>query len=353
MPRPHVTLLMRRHTTAAAFARAGLRTGLLVTLVALLLAAGPLHAAPPRNASPPCPIPDTRLELWRESLIGPLETECWTPLRVSEFFSDGWDRPYDSIDHRVPRQTWINSADGAFYRLAVISGTWAQGTTEVSDTANGSLFLFTPFNRRFEIGWFLPFSLIAPNPASPATSTTRGTGDLTVAARFLLAEDKTYSLTANCYVRCPTGSPETGNGVTSLSPDIEFWTHPMGRWVVRGGVGVTVPTNLTAASLPLLEENPWTGFNLSPGPFSSFDARLAAGYYMTPSDAPVLKHLCGTLATNFHTQLSGGNSSYFSITPGMRTGVGRDWYLLAGFEVPLIGPLPFSNQAIVQAIKNF
>ena len=300
-----------------------------------------------------CDPPETRLELWRESLIGPLETECWTPLTLAEFFSDGWDRPYDSIDHTNPRQTWINSADGAFYRLAVISGTWAQGTSDVVDTANGSFFLFTPLNRRFEIGWFLPFTLIAPDPRAAATAATRGTGDLTVAPRFLLMEDKEYSVTTNCYIRCPTGTAETGNGVASLSPDVEFWMNPTGHWVLRGGAGVTVPTNLTAASTPLLEANPWTGFNLTPGPFSSFDARLAAGLYLTPSDAPVLKHLCATVATNFHTRLSGGTTSYFSITPGMRTGIGRDWYLLAGLEVPLVGPLLFANQAIVQAIKNF
>jgi hypothetical protein len=71
---------------------------------------------------------------------------------------------------------------------------------------------------------------------------------------------------------------------------------------------------------------------------------------MTP---PFFKHLCGTLSTNLHTQINGGNMTYFSVTPGMRTGIGRDWYLLAGFEVPLVGPLPFSNQAIAQLIKNF
>ena len=300
-----------------------------------------------------CPPPDTRLKLWRESVFGSLDTECWTPLGIEDFFSDGWDRPYDSIDHTNPRQTWINSADGAFYRLAVISGAWAQGTRDVVDTANGSVFLFTPFNRRFEVGWFLPFTLIAPDPRSPATASARGTGDLTVAPRFLLAEDKEYSLTANCYVRCPTGSTLTGNGVASLSPDVEFWANPTGRWVVRGGVGVTVPTNLTAASLPALEVNPWTGFNLSPGPFSSFDARWAGGVYLTPSDAPVFKHLCATVSTNLHTRLAGGTTTYFSVTPGMRTGVGGDWYLLAGLEVPLVGPLPFTNQVIVQAIRNF
>ncbi|NDC53246.1 MAG: hypothetical protein EBZ74_02900 [Planctomycetia bacterium] len=304
-------------------------------------------------AAPDCPVPQTRPELWRESLLGSLDTECWTPLTFAEFSSDGWDRPYDSIDHSNPRQTWINSADGAFYRLAVISGAWAQGTPDVVDTANGSVFLFTPFNRRFELGWFLPFTLTAPDPRSPATVSARGAGDLTVAPRFLLAEEKEHSVTANCYVRCPTGSTRTGNGVASLSPDVEFWVNPTGRWVMRGGVGVTVPTNLTAASLPALEVNPWTGFNLSPGPFSSFDARWAGGVYLTPADAPVLKHLCATVSTNFHTRLAGGNTTYFSITPGMRAGVGGDWYLLAGLEVPLVGPLPFSNQVIVQAIRNF
>ena len=41
------------------------------------------------------------------------------------------------------------------------------------------------------------------------------------------------------------------------------------------------------------------------------------------------------------------------MTPGFRFGIGHEWYLLSGFEVPTIGPLPFRNQAIFQAIKNF
>ncbi|MGA0041224.1 MAG: transporter [Pirellulales bacterium] len=332
------------------FRRRGCRMVAVVTSLVMVFAVSAVAFA---DANSPPSQSTTRRDVWRESLIGPLETERWTPLSIDEFFTDGWDRPYDSVDHTSPRQTWINSADGAFYRLAVISGAWAQDTPSAVESANGSFFLFTPLNRRFEIGWFLPFTVISPDPQSPATAATRGTGDLTVAPRFLLAEDKTYSLTANCYVRCPTGSVETGNGVASLSPDLEFWTNPTGRWVLRGGVGVTVPTNLTAASIPPLEANPWSGFNLTPGPFTSFDGRLAGGYYLTPADAPVLKHLCATLATNFHTSLSGGSATYFSITPGMRTGIGRDWYLLAGLEVPLVGPLPFSNQAIAQAIKNF
>ena len=288
-----------------------------------------------------------------ESLIGPLETERWTPLSCSTFFQDGWDKPYDSVDHQIPRQTWINNADGAFYRLGVISGSWAQGPAGVPDTSNGSVFLFTPLSRRFELGWFLPFSVTAPNVLGPAETTLSGVGDLTVAPRFMLAEEKHFSVTANVYARCPTGAVGTGNGVASLSPDVEFWVNPIPRWILRGACGVTVPTNLTPANTPLLLANPWTGFNLTPSAFSSIDARLAAGYYLTAGDTPHCQHLCATVATNFHTRTSGGNDTYFSLTPGFRFGVGNNWYLLEGIEVPFVGPLPFTEQVIAQAIKNF
>ena len=69
---------------------------------------------------------------------------------------------------------------------------------------------------RVEIGRCLPFSVIGPNVNSPETKTFHGTGDFTVAPRFILAEDKEFSFIANCYIRRPTGSVLTGNGVTNL-----------------------------------------------------------------------------------------------------------------------------------------
>ena len=44
-------------------------------------------------------------------------------------------------------------------------------------------------------------------------------------------------------VRTPTGSQLNGNGVDSLSPHYQFWYNPYGNWAVRGGTGVTIPTN--------------------------------------------------------------------------------------------------------------
>ncbi|AMV38461.1 hypothetical protein [Planctomyces sp. SH-PL62] len=294
-------------------------------------------------------------EVIRESLFGPLRPERWRPLGLSTLFSEGWDEPYAPAPGDAPRQTWINNADGAFYRLYVASFGFARGAPPAGGNAyNGSFFLFTPLSRRFELGWFVPFVMSAPDALKPSgRANWTDFGDLTIAPRVLLAEDRRYTVTSNLFVRLPTGNARNGNGVASLSPDVEFWANPVERWVVRGGLGVTVPTNSTPTSSRLLAANPWMGFNASPGGFTSFDARLAIGRYLTPGGDHLFNNFVPYLAANLHTELSGGNNTYFSLTPGYRFGLGKDWYALGGLEVPLVGPLAFQTQTIFQFIKNF
>jgi len=293
-------------------------------------------------------------EVIGSSLFGPLRPERWRPLGMDTFFTEGWDEPYAPAPGDAPRQTWINNADGAFYRLYVTSFSFGRNAPGGGNEYNGSFFLFTPLSRRLELGWFVPFVTSAPDgrPSARGANWT-DFGDLTIAPRFLLAEDRRYTVTSNLFVRIPTGDARNGNGVASLSPDVEFWANPVERWVIRGGLGVTVPTNNTPASLRLLAANPWSGFNDSPGPFTSFDARLAIGRYLTPADSRYFKNFVPYLAANLHTELSGGTNTYFSLTPGFRFGLGNEWYALGGLEVPLVGPLPFATQTIVQFIKNF
>jgi len=294
------------------------------------------------------------LEVAGTSILGPLRPETWRPLGCRTLLTEGWDEPYAPAPGDAPRQTWINNADGAFYRLYVFSFGFARGAPGGGNLYNGSYFLFTPLSRRFEIGWFVPFVISAPNAlAAPENPPFTGFGDLTIAPRVLLAEDRRYTVTSNLFVRLPTGDYRNGNGAASLSPDLEFWANPAGRWVVRGAVGVTVPTNDTPLLSQALAPLPWTGFNASPGSFTSFDARLAVGQYITPADAHWFPNFVYYLGANFHTELSGGNATYFSLTPGFRFGLGNDWYALGGLEVPLVGPLPFETQTIFQLIKNF
>jgi hypothetical protein len=333
----------------------------LTIVVLLLLAAGARIGAQEPAVGPSIAAPSFAAEEGRsllavagESLAGPLRPDAWRPLGFATLFTEGWDEPYAPAPGDAPRQTWVNNADGAFYRLFVFSFAFARDLPGGGDAYNGSYFLFTPLSRRFELGWFVPFVASAPDASTGAGQRNwTDFGDLTIAPRVLLAEDRRYSATANLFVRLPTGDARNGNGAASLSPDLEFWANPAGRWVVRGGIGATVPTNYSPASARLQRANPWTGFNASPSPFTSFDARLAIGQYITPADAPIFKNLVWYVAANLHTELSGGNWTYFSLTPGFRFGLGRDWYALGGLEVPLVGPSPFETQAIFQAIKNF
>lgn len=350
---------------------------LLLGLAFVVLAGGPARAQVPEEATPAAPRPEfadldietddapvaPRVVLpWYEvvgrSAIGPLRPDLWRPLGLSTLFSEGWDEQYapapDVAGEGAPRQTWIGSADGAFYRLYVLSFGYAGGLPGNASAYNGSFFLFTPLCRRLELGWFLPFVVSTPDLLQPRSGRYwTDAGDLTIAPRLLLAEDRRYAVTTNLYVRLPTGDIRNGNGVTSLSPDVEFWANPAERLVVRGAVGVTVPTNETAARLPYLALNEFSGFNATPGSITSFDARLAVGQYITSPDAPIFKDFVYSLSANFHTALGGGNATYFSLTPGLRFGLGQNWYALAGVEVPMVGPLPFHAQATFQLIKNF
>ncbi|MCY2966866.1 MAG: hypothetical protein NT069_25085 [Planctomycetota bacterium] len=286
------------------------------------------------------------------SLVGPLRTDLWRPLEWETFFTDGWDEQYAPAPHETPHQGWITNADSGFYRVYVASFAYAAGVPGAGSgkVYNGAAFLYTPLNRRFELGWFFPFVTSTPSPSGAQTNV----GDLTIAPRFLLEERKNFSVTANVYIRTPTGNAVNGQGVTSYSPDIEFWwTEPTQHWVLRGGVGVTVPVEYSGEKADLLAANPWTGFNASPGAFKSFDARLAVGRHLTAGDDPTFSHLVVNCAWNLHTQLEGGNNTYFSVAPGFRFQFSKDWYLLGGVEVPLVGPLPFSYQPLVQVIKAF
>ncbi len=329
---------------------------------------GSSSSNPPVEASPFSSIqPQTSnrsesiLNVIGQSLIGTLRSDRWRPLGIGSFFSEGWDEPYapvpstDGTSRIAPRQPWVNSDDGAFYRLFLFSFGYARGLPGNTNEYTGIFGMFTPFSRRFEIGWGVPFVQSAPNALGTGpTDYWTGAGDLTIIPRFLLAEDKRYTISTNLFVRVPTGNARIGNNVTSLSPDIEFWANPFTGWVVRGGLGVTEPTNLSASKIALLDKSPpWTGFYGSPGPFSSFDARFAVGKYLRPSDAKIMPNLCVDVAANLHTAISGGNYTYFSLTPGILFGLRNNWVFRAGIEVPMVGITPFQTQSFFQIIKPF
>ncbi len=290
-------------------------------------------------------------QIIKDSLVGELHKERWHELSFATLFSEGWNEPYAPVSHYVPRQTWIGSADGAFYRLFVVSSSYAQLASGAGNQTSTSSLLFTPFNRRFEIGWYAPWDVSTPSGNSSGQASSFG--DLTVTPRLMLHESTHLSLVSSMAIRLPTGNIATGNGVTSLSPDIEFWSHPISKLVVRGGFGVTLQTGQTAQRTQTLNANPWSGFNSNPSAFDTIDARLALGNYITPSTGEFLGDFVYYLCGNLHKGMDSNTPTYMTLTPGFRHDVWNSWYFLGGVEVPVVKPVPFDYQVTFQLIGNF
>ena len=113
---------------------------------------------------------------WRaagESLTGDVyaDPSRWRPLSLGTFFSEGWNEAWVSPPAGgggAPRQGWINAADGVFYRLAVATFGYKNGSTGNGDVYNGAATLYAPLSRRLELQFDLPFcSLSARNARQP------------------------------------------------------------------------------------------------------------------------------------------------------------------------------------------
>ena len=91
------------------------------------------------------------------------------------------------------------------------------------------------------------------------------------------------------------------------------------------------------------------------GARTTFITNFAAGYYFTPHDLTPFGDLVGYLSTNLSQTIDNRASSVTTVTltPGFRTHLGRNWYLLGAVEVPVTGPRPFDYQVLGGLMKVF
>jgi hypothetical protein len=157
---------------------------------------------------------------------------------------------------------------------------------------------------------------IAGGPPRPGQTTRNQTtfGDLTFTPRVLLHETQDWSFTAEMAVTVPTGNqPLTGK--TALTPAVAFWNNFAGRWVIRGAFGDLIP--------------------LGGGGHDTLISQLAIGNTLTDHDVPLFGDFTLYVSAVADTPLSQGQRTSVTLTPGMRTHLGRDWYFLAGVPTPL------------------
>ena len=278
-------------------------------------------------------------DLISESMLGN-SADRWRPLPLTTFFSEGWLDPWGRPpggSGGAPRQGWINALDGLFYRSNFVSFTQFNDFHEKGNAYLGDYSIFTPISRRFQLRFDVPF--VDSNRTSPSDTYRSNFGDVVVYPRFMLSESRDLTQVLSIVVRTPTGTAKIGDGLATLTPQYEFWYGGLPNgWAIRGTTGVTVPTN-------------------DVGGRTLYKYNLAVGKYWTPHDAAPLGDFVTDVALKCYTTLDnrGPAYSFLSLTPGVRTYLGNEWYALAGVEVPLIGPKTqsFAWAPILVLMKNF
>jgi hypothetical protein len=77
------------------------------------------------------------------------------------------------------------------------------------------------------------------------------------------------------------------------------------------------------------------------------------GYYFTPHSATPFGDLVFYLSTNLIQTIDGPSKTTVSLTPGLRTHLGANWYLLMGVEVPVTNKKSFDYQVLGALMKVF
>jgi len=309
----------------------------------LLFGAGLLCTAASSMAQPTSPSStDGVLGAIVKSLTGDVyaDPSAWRELSLRDFFSEGWDRAWVSPPPGgggAPRQGWLNSFDGVFYRLGVATYGYAHNFLENGNQHSGLLQFYLPLNQRFEFRVDVPVAV--SNRGATGTEYETNFGDLQIVGRFLLSETRDLTQSFNVAFRAPTGSTDNVNGVAAITPTYEFWTNWWKGLVLRGGAGFFVPYGHQS-----LDEV---------GARASFIANLAVGYYFTPHTATPFGDLVFYLSANLAQTIDGPSLNTVSLTPGLRTHLGADWYLLAGVEVPVTSRKAFDYQVLGALMKVF
>jgi hypothetical protein len=296
-------------------------------------------AMPPQSATPPVEM--GLLDTITESLFGDANPEpsTWTPLPLGTFFTEGWLQPYvnaPNADGGAPRQGFLDSFDGLFYRQWATTFTYTNDFHRNGNQYFGSWTLWAPFNRRFEMRIDVPF--IVANKGGRSNSYHGNFGDLVVTPIFLLSESKNFTQTLSVFTSTATGKRVNGAGVASVNPQYQFWAGLPESWVVRGGFGPNVPTN-------------------DHGARTTMNYNLAIGKFVTPHDMTPFGDLVFYLAANGSSTMDnrGPSETLFFLTPGARCHLGNNWFILAGVEVPLTGPRTqsFAWAPEFQLVKGF
>jgi len=251
------------------------------------------------------------------------ENGGWTPLGSEPFGKELFSAwiPVPNGESGAPRQGWLGTADGFFTREAHLAYTYVDA--EGADFHQGLARLHYPFTRRLWAGLEVPFYQDRGGSSD--------FGDITLNTQVMLAETRNLSLNAGVGWRLPTGSASFGNEVFAAQPQLNLFTDVGSGFSFRGRVAYEFPDS---------------------GAPESFILNAALGQTVTDHERTPFGDLTWYVASTWR-EFSNG-PTFVSVTPGMRTHLGGNLFLLAGIEIPLTNSNTFFREGFtVQLVKGF
>lgn len=248
----------------------------------------------------------------------------WTPLGSEPFGKELFSTwvPVPNGESGAPRQGWLGTADGFFTREAHLAYTYIDADGD--DFHQGLARFHYPFTRRLWAGLEVPFYQDSGGVSD--------FGDITLNTQVMLAETRNLSLNAGVGWRLPTGSSSFGNEVFAAQPQLNLFTDVGGGFSFRGRVAYEFPDS---------------------GAPESFILNAAIGQTVTDHDRAPIGDLTWYVASTWR-EFTGGVPTFVSITPGMRTHLGGNLFLLAGIEIPLTNTNAFFREGFtVQLVQGF
>lgn len=255
----------------------------------------------------------------------PADTGEWIPLDSKRFGAELTEKwiPVPNGSSGAPRQGWLATADGFFTREVHLAAAYSDARGADSWGVLGRFHY--PFSRRLWAGIEVPFYQESGN---------RGNfGDITLTTQVMLAERRNLSINAGIGWRLPTGARLQGNNVFAVQPQLNIWTDVGKGFSLRGRVAYEFANR---------------------GQADNFVLNAAIGQTVTPHSRAPFGDLTWYVSLNWREPVTGQGNSFVSFTPGMRTHLGSNLFLLGGVEFPVTNRnFSFRERYILQLVKGF
>jgi len=265
--------------------------------------------------------------------LAPAAANGWTPLDEKHFFSElgqAWI-PVPNGSGGAPRQGWLATADGFFTREVHLAYDYVERSGAPDSYEVLGRFNY-PLSRRLWIGTEIPFHR--------ETGDRGDLGDITVTPEVMLHETRNVSINAGVGLRLPTGSGRLGERQFVPTPEINYFSDLGRGFALRARLGYSVGD----------KGNP-----------DNFVLNAAIGQTFTPHDRAPFGDATWYVSVNYAEPIDARSArigrdarSFVSITPGVRTHLGGNLFLLGGVEFPVVNRgQSFDERYIVQLVQGF